>query len=300
MSVRSKHLKLVGVAGAAALTVGALAAPALAANSTAHAAYTCSVPAPFPPATPTADYSVAPAPATMAVGQPLATTATFTLDAGTTALAAGLGWSKFNGTITTKPSASQAGLSLKFPKTTLGNGTAGSTVANATGSTLAGSAVVNSFTFVLGDLGDVKLNGYDSGGNFVGSVEFPTSGSFGKCVNDAGTTHLKNGAADVVTKIVKDTTTSKVKAAYSAKKNIAKGTAVVKSKYGTKATGKVKFTLKKGTHKIKTITSKLNKKGIAKAAFKGVKAKGKYSITGKYTGSATLKGSSGKARFKVA
>ena len=43
MSVRSKHLKIVGAAGAAALTVGALSAPALSApgDLTATATYSC-------------------------------------------------------------------------------------------------------------------------------------------------------------------------------------------------------------------------------------------------------------------
>ena len=43
MSLRSKHLKIVGAAGAAALTVGALSAPALSApgDLTADATYTC-------------------------------------------------------------------------------------------------------------------------------------------------------------------------------------------------------------------------------------------------------------------
>ena len=68
---------------------------------------------------------------------------------------------------------------------------------------------------------------------------------------------------------------------------------------GGTVTGKVKFTLKKGTKPVKSITAKL-KKGKASAAFKHVSAKGKYSIIGKYTGSASLKGSSGnKAKFKV-
>ncbi len=301
MSVRPTHLKLIGAAGAAALTVGALAAPALAADSTAHVAYTCSVPPPFAPATPTADYSVAAAPATMAVGQPLSTTATFTLDPDTTALAQGLGWVKFNGTITTKPSASEAGLKLSFPKTTLGNSgtTPGATDAQATGSTLAGTKVVNSFTFQLGNLGDVVLNGFDSSGNKVGSVEFPTPGTFGRCNNDAVTTPLMDGLTPVAAKIVKDKTTTKQSASYSASKHTAKGTAKVKSRYGTAVTGKVAFTLRKGTHKIKTITGKLNKKGVATAVFTGVKAKGKYSITGKYTGSSTLKSSSDRATFKV-
>ncbi len=62
------------------------------------------------------------------------------------------GWTSFNGTITTKAVATQAGLNLKIAKTTLGNGAAGSTDARASGSTLAGTKV-GAFTFTLGNLG---------------------------------------------------------------------------------------------------------------------------------------------------
>jgi hypothetical protein len=294
MTVRSPHLKLIGAAGAAALAIGTVASPALAA-STASINYTCATP--LGDAHPSAAYSVADAPAKMAVGQPLKTTATFTLDPATTALATGtLGWSKFKGTITTKPSASKAGLHLTFPKTALGS-LGNSTVANATGSTLAGTRV-GSFTFALGALGTVSLTGYDASGAKVGTVDFPNSdGTFGRCQNDAGTTPL-SGAA-VTTKIVKDTTKTKESASYAAKRKTAASKAKVTSRYGTAATGKVTFVLKKGTHKVKTLTGKINKKGVAKVVFKGVKAKGKYSITAKYAGSKTLKGSSGKDTFKV-
>jgi hypothetical protein len=298
MTVRSTHLKLIGAAGAAALAVGALASPALAAG-TASVNYTCNTP--LGPAHPSAAYTVANAPAKMAVGQPLSTTAVFTLDPTTTALATGtLGWSKFKGTITTKPTASKAGLSLTFPKTTLGNGAGGSTTANAKGSTLAGSAVKSLFTFALGNLGKVSLTGYDASGAKVGTVDFPNSdGTFAQCTNDAGSTLLKNGATPVTTKVVKDTTKTKESASYAAKKKSAASKAKVTSRYGTAATGKVTFTLKKGTHKVKTLSDKVNKKGIAKVVFKGVKAKGKYSITAKYAGSKSLKGSSGKDTFTV-
>ncbi len=93
--------------------------------------------------------------------------------------------------------------------------------------------------------------------------------------------------------------TTKASASYAAKSKVATGKAKVKARYGTVATGSVKFTLKKGTQKIKTISGKLNKKGIAKVAFKGVKAKAEYSIVEKYAGSSTLKGSSDKATFRV-
>jgi hypothetical protein len=300
MSLRSHtNLKLVGAVSVAALALGAAAtAPALAAGgSTATVNYTCTTP--VTPATPSAVYTVAAAPAKLAVGQPLKTTAVFTLDAGTTGLAQALGWSKFSGTIASKPSATLAGLSLKFPKTTLGNGTGGSTNAHAKGSTLTGTKVGN-FTFTLGDLGDVKLKGFDASGNpgTPATIEFPSTG-FGKCKNDAGTTQLMSGGNPVTVKVVKDTTKTSESAKYSSKKHAATGKAKVKSTYGSKVSGKVKFTLKKGSKTVKTASGSVNKKGIATASFKSITAKGKYSIIAKYTGSKTLKGSSDKATFKV-
>ena len=61
----------------------------------------------------------------------------------------------------------------------------------------------------------------------------------------------------------------------------------------------MKFILKRGTHTIKSLSGKLNKKGIAKVAFKNVKRHGKYSITAKFGGDKALKASSGRATFKV-
>ena len=299
MSVRT-HYKLIGAAGAAALALGALAGPALAAASTASVSYTCNTA--FGPAHPSAVYNMSSPPATMAVGQGVATTATITLDTATTGLAtAGLGWTSFNGTITTNPSATQAGLNLKVKKTTLGTGGApGTTVAPATGTILAGTKL-GTFTFTLGNLGLVALNGFDPSGAKLGSASFPSPGAGGnsRCLNDAaGGTQLLDGVNPITVNVVKDTTKTAEKAKFSAKTKTATGLATVTSKFGTPATGKVKFTLKKGTKTVKSITAKL-KKGKASAAFKHVTAKGKYSITGKYAGSATLKGSSGKAKFTV-
>src|SRR4051812_4615486 len=97
MSLRT-HYKLLGAAGAAALAIGAMAGPAMAAGSTASISYTCTTPLGVN-ATPSAVYSVKQAPVTMAVGQPLSTTAVFTLDAGTTTLAqTALKWASFTGT----------------------------------------------------------------------------------------------------------------------------------------------------------------------------------------------------------
>src|SRR4051812_29426074 len=87
MSLRAKHLKIAGAAGAAALTATALAAPATSApgDLTAHVAYSCfngGVHA-------TGDFSVAPPSTTSLVaGQKVnaATTMTMTLPGGATNL----------------------------------------------------------------------------------------------------------------------------------------------------------------------------------------------------------------------
>lgn len=300
MSVRT-HYKLIAVASASALAIGTAAGAAVATGpSTATVQYSCTTS--FGPATPSASYTVSEAPATMAAGQPLATTAAFTLDSGTTGLATGvLHWTSFSGTITTAPSATQAGLKLTIPKTTLGNGAGGSTNATATGKTLAGT-LPGPFTFLLGNLGRVTLNGF-TGTTPAGSVVFPTAGSFGQCTNTAvgGTTPLQDATpANVTTTIVKDTTTTTASATYSARKDLATGIAKVRSHFGLKPTGKVSFVLKRGTHKIAATRATLNTKAIAKAQFKGVKRPGRYTIIEKYLGNASLKASPiAKAHFTV-
>jgi hypothetical protein len=302
MTVRSTHLKLIGAAGAAALTITAMASPALAAGEeTASVAYSCATP--LGPATPSADYAVDAPPASMVAGQTvkLPTSATFTLDAGTTLLAEGLGWTKFDGTIKTPAGLPKVGLAITIPETTLGNGPGGSTVANATGKTLLRPTSAGTLKLVLGDIGKVTLNGSDANGP-VGSVSFPNSdGSFGRCKNTAGTTPLQNSSAqDATVAVTKDKSKTATTAKYNAKRNVAKGTAKVRgATFGLIGTGKVKFILKRGTHKIKAITDTLNKKGVASVKFKHVSKKGKYSIIAKYSGDKGLKRSSGKDTFRV-
>jgi len=303
MSVRS-HYKLLGAAGAAALTVGVLAGPAVAAGEeTATVNYTCTSPA--GDATPSATYAVNKPPATMIAGQviKLPATATFTLDAGTTGLATvGLGWKSFGGTLKTTPTATRTGLNMTLEKTPLANGPAGTTVANVSGKALLRGFKAGTYTLKLGNIGHVHLQGYDAADNPLSPpVDFPTKdNAFKPCVNNAGATTLRDALSNPATvKVTKDKTTTAVVAAYNGKKNIATGKAKVKSHFGLKPTGKVKFTLKKGSHVVKTLKASVNKKGIAKATFKHVSKKGKYSITGKYLGNKALKVSSGKDTFRV-
>ena len=192
----------------------------------------------------------------MAAGQPLGDHRHLHAGRRDHRLASGvLGWTSFNGTIATTPGAAQAGLNLTIAKTTLGNGTAGATDA-ATTRLDARRLQGGTFTFKLGDLGLVTLNGFDATGKKLGTVTFP--GSFGQCINDAGTTTLQNATpADATTTIVKDKTTTTEKAKYAAKKKTATGTANVKSRFGIAPTGKVTFILKKGAKTIKTAKGKI-------------------------------------------
>jgi hypothetical protein len=303
MSART--YKLIGAAGVAALAIGSAVSPAVAAGEdTASINYTCGTPAGN--ATPSVVYAINAAPASMVAGKTvsLPTTATVTLDAGTTGLATGLfGWVQFNSKLTTTPSATRAGLNLTIPKSPLGNGTGGTTVATATGSTLLRAFKAGTYTVKLGDFGKVHLAGFDASGNPVPTnqaVDFPTPNTaFTACTNNAGATTVQNATPAAVTvAVTKDKSTTKTRASYNAKKDVATGTATVKGHFGLAGTGKVKFTLKKGTKTIKSVTASL-KKGKASAAFKRVKAKGAWSITASFKGDAALKGSSGKATFRV-
>jgi len=178
-----------------------------------------------------------------------------------------------------------------------------STVATATGNTLLRATKAGTYTVKLGDLGKVHLAGFDAQGDPVAvnqQVDFPTPNTpFTACTNDATATTVQDATpANVTVAVTKDKSTTKTTAAYNAKKDKATGTAKVKGHFGLPGTGKVKFTLKKGTKTVKSITATL-KKGAASAAFKNVKAKGKYSITAKFAGDAALKASSGKDTFTV-
>jgi hypothetical protein len=303
MSLRSNHRKLIGAAGAAALTVGGLAAPALAAGElTADVDYTCQTD--FGPATPSASYAVNQPPAKIVAGDTvkLGTTATFGLDATTTGLAQTvLGWDSFKGRIRTKPTNGHVGQRLAIEKTNLGNGPGGSTEADAAGKTLLRYTKTGTFTLRLADIGTVSLTGFDDTDANVGTIEFPNDdGSIGRCKNDAGKTPLRNAADENATvKVVKDRTTTDVTADYNAIKNAALGKAKVKSRFGLKPTGTVKFILKKGTNTIATAKDDLNKRAVAKVLFKGVQKTGKYKIVGKYLGNAALKSSKGADTFTV-
>lgn len=98
---------------------------------------------------------------------------------------------------------------------------------------------------------------------------------------------------------VKDDSSTAATAAYSARKHAAKATATVASAHGIIApAGNVKFVLKRGTHKVASMTKALSG-GKASATFTGVRRTGRYKVIASYLGSTQLKGSRDTASFSV-
>jgi hypothetical protein len=307
MSVRltKKNLKLTGAAGAALALAATIAGPALAAGEfTGTTTYNCTV------AAPTVTFAMNTPPAKMAAGQTVKVpdASDFTLDAGTTTLAGtALGWSKVGGSVASTPSNAHSGLSLTLPKTDLNNNGDGTTTSHATGNALLRSTKVGTYTVNFASF-DAVLQGYNADGTKHGdpfilsdnpNTTPPPAGP--ACTNldpSGATTPMSAAPAPATVKVVKDKTTTTVKASFAKAKHQISSVSKVKSKYGIKATGKVKVSLKKGTKTLKTIKVKLNKKGIAKAAFKVTKA-GKYTVKTVYGGSSNLKGSHGAKNVTV-
>ena len=133
-------------------------------------------------------------------------------------------------------------------------------MANATGKTILKPTKAGTYALKLGNLGSadgktgaVTLNGYDASDAALNTVVFPNgTGAFGQCTNNAGKTALVDSlAAPATVAVSKDGSKTATSASYNAKKNVATGTAkVAGSKFKLAGTGKVTFTLKKGTKTI--------------------------------------------------
>lgn len=98
--------------------------------------------------------------------------------------------------------------------------------------------------------------------------------------------------------VVKAGSGTNVAASYNAKRDKVTGTATVKASNGIATTGQVKFTLRKGTRTLKTVTKAL-RNGKATASFLRIKKKGAYTVVAQYAGSDRVKASSGKDGFRV-
>ncbi len=277
MSLRShKNLKLVGATGAAAaLALSVAAAPAIAAPQ--DLTYTCDV-----LGATSATLNPGSIPAKMVAGETSKRKMTMVvhLDALQTATAKGFGDS-VDGTAVADGKKKTFPFNMKIPTQTIPS--SGTMDVNAAGKGTIRPLKAGKWLVKAGDMvATLTLHG-------ATDTTVPLN-----CVAPTdNTTHFGK-----IT-VSKDKTTTAASASYSSKKHAATGTAKVKSHFGLKPTGKVKFTLKKGTKVIKTLKGSVNKKGVAKVSFKNITAKGKYSITDKYAGDSNLKGSSDKATFKV-
>lgn len=297
---RDMNIPPILAAAASSLVLGAVVAPAFATgDESATVAYTC--PAPFGDAHPAIRIVVDQPPATIVAGQAvrLGSVATFALDAATTQHARDdLGWGSLDGTITTVPTGSRVGLRLNLAGTPLA--ATGATNAPVSGTTLLRPTAAGPDTLRLGNLGDLVLHGLDGSGRPVSSLEFPASGGFGTCTDDATTTALTNDAgAPVVVKVVRDSTTTTTSASYSSARNRATSVVRVSSRFGLVPTGKVAFTLRKGTHVLATQRVRLDGHGVARARFASVVRAGRYSVVGVYPGSRALLGSRDAGGFSV-
>jgi hypothetical protein len=286
MTVRSTHLKAVGVTSAALLTIGVLASPAAAVSKNFD--YNCPVFAAAGPGEDSVNADLDPGsfPAKMVAGQTI-TNAGATLDVNLDA-------------------------AQEFLASTFGNSVSGTVVAKGANNTFPFHMVIPATpipappsTLTVHAAGPVKIRPLKAGtwtvkaGDMTATLTV-TGGAGGDQTLPVDCTAPTDASVNYGTITVsKDKTTTAATAAYNAKKDIASGKAKVRSHFGLKATGKVVFTLKKGTKKIAKAAGTLNKKGIATHAFKHVKKSGKYSITAKYVGNSALKGSSGKDAFRV-
>jgi hypothetical protein len=298
MSVRT-HYKLIGAAGAAALAIGTVAAPAVAAGEyTVDSTYSCL------DGLTTATVHLAadtPTSTTLVAGQKLSvpTVATVVLPPGATHLMlTTLGWDHFSGNVVAPTPTETVGMNLTVPLTGVGTPTGTDltpTTATATGNALLRYPTAGTKTFQAGDF-TANLQGFKNGAP-VGNAPTPVPCS----APSDGTTVFKDGAAAPLSiTVTKDTSKTVAKASYNARKDIATGIAKVSAgHFGLKPTGKVAFVLKRGTHKVAAASAKLNAKGIAAVHIKGVKRPGKYTFFEKYSGNGGLKSSTAKVTFKV-
>jgi hypothetical protein len=286
MTVRSTHLKAVGVTSAALLTIGVLASPAAAVSKNFD--YNCPVFAAAGPGEDSVNADLDPGsfPANMVAGQTVTNsgaTLDVNLDTAQEFLASTFG-NSVSGTVVATGANNTFPFHMVIPATPI-PAPPSTLKVHAAGPAKIRPLKAGTWTVKAGDMTATLTVSGGAGGAQTLPVECTAP-------TDASATYGK------IT-VTKDKTTTAVAAAYSSKKDIAHGKAKVKSHFGLKATGKVVFILKKGTTRIAKATTTLNKKGIATHAFKRVKKHGKYSITAKYLGNGNLKGSSGKDTFRV-
>lgn len=283
MSLRSNtQLKLVGAASAALMIAGAVASPALAAPVTVN--YTCG-----PVAIPMT-FDVGTLPTSLVAGQKVTqslVSGSVHLDQTAVGVAQSQGWTSVSGTATGTGSDGATPYNLTIPQTAV-PATPGATLdIPATGAFKLAPTKAGTYTVSAG-ASTAFIQGYNASGP-ANSITLPctppTDGS-----NVLGTISVS-----------KDKTKTTPTATFSSTKHMVKGKAKVKSHFGLKPTGKVKFTLMRGTQKVGPVQKiKVNAKGVAKGAmWMNVTKHGKYTLKAKYLGNNALKTSAGTTTFKV-
>ncbi len=99
--------------------------------------------------------------------------------------------------------------------------------------------------------------------------------------------------------VVKAASSTSVSAVYRPAKHriVARGKVI--SAHGTSVEGQVKYVLKRDGVKIRTKTVDLNRFDVAKARFRNIAKRGKYTVVARYLGSPTLKRSSDKFALQI-
>ncbi|HWJ81893.1 MAG TPA: DUF6801 domain-containing protein [Nocardioides sp.] len=139
-------------------------------------------------------------------------------------------------------------------------------------------------TLAAGDQ-DVVMSLVSAGGTTP--LEIPCTPAAGQDTTFSTITSVKDGSSTAAT------------ARYVTSKHAVKAAATVTSEHGiVSPTGNVKFVLKRGTHKVASMTKTLSG-GKASATFTSIRKTGAYKVIAKYLGSDRLKASKDSASFSV-
>jgi hypothetical protein len=283
--------RLLGALGALALTGGALGVVAPASAATGTLAYTCTVPVSgAKPFTAVADTD---APGKIAYGETVTPTATGTItfpEDVTTTLRDTVGAKKVDGKADVAATVDGVATpwTLAVPQTNVPPN--GSLVLTGTGpaGTFTGTKVGTVFDIAVGNF-TATINNYQANG--TPTTTLPTA--VVPCVLNPG----QNAAVDTI-KVVKDVTTTTVKAPDISKGEQARAKVKVVSDHGQTAKGKIKAKLVRNGKVMVTKLVSLQE-GKRKVKFVSHTKTGNYSVKVKYVGNENFKGSSSKDAFTV-
>lgn len=283
--------RLLGALGALALTGGALGVVAPAGAATGTLAYTCTVPVSGAKQfTAVADTD---APAKIAYGETVTPTATGTItfpEDVTTTLRDTVGAKKVDGKADVAATVDGVATpwTLAVPQTNVPPN--GSLVLTGTGPAgpFSGTKVGTVFDIAVGNF-TATINNYQANG--TPTTTLPTA--VVPCVLNPG----QNAAVDTI-KVVKDVTTTTVKAPDISKGEQARAKVKVVSDHGQTAKGKIKAKLVRNGKVMVTKLVSLQE-GKRTVKFVSLTKTGNYSIKVKYVGNENFKGSSSKDAFTV-